>query len=269
MKQENNIWIIILTFALFVFGGCSDDDEQMVEKCGATDIIRMGEYVLVNDDSPHPGYAQCIFEDQREGTFGWTWEADTSASEQSDSGTSAYIFYGKADPGEGLAPSLWDIGSTTPALPIQVENLTSLTIDYDVHVSTTGRYRVGFSTDNYGCLVGSCTGPSLSIDIYSDSPPSSVYFQQRITIDGEEYDFYKDTSNLQFSYYWFVKVIPSHSGTLHVHTFLDFLANEGYDENSIELFQIEYLKFFQRIWDADSGNTIIHTYSIDVQSRVQ
>ncbi len=45
-------------------------------------------------------------------------------------------------------------------------------------------------------------------------PPVAAHFQKRLTIDGENYDFYLDTSGLSFTHFTFMKVTPSHAGTL-------------------------------------------------------
>jgi hypothetical protein len=76
MKQLELGLTSIMMLTLFTFEGCSKEDKQFVEKCKGGQYIRSGEFVQVNDtyDFSHPNYAQCIFEDRREGTFGWTWE---------------------------------------------------------------------------------------------------------------------------------------------------------------------------------------------------
>ena len=268
MKQFERMFAGIIALTLLMSGGCSNDDEnERIEKCGEGDIIRHGEYALVNDINPHSGYAQCIFNDPSTQTFGWTWGETAPDPRQSKRSTTASLFYGQATSG-GWPKELRVSGSTTPSLPASTSDLASFTIDYNVQVSTTSRYRLGFSTSEYGCGVGFCPGASLSIMIYDDSPPSSIYFQQRVTIDGEEYDFYKS----YFAYstlYHFVKVHPSYSGILPVHKFLAFLADEGYGESVSTIYNIKHLIFFQDIWEGGTGATSIRNYSIKVKSHVQ
>lgn len=270
MKQFERMFAGIIALTLLMSGGCTDDDENgRVEKCGEGDTIQRGEYVLVNDDEPHSGYTQCIFDDPSNQTFGWTWAETVPDQQQSRTSTSAYVLYGRETSGQ-----LQGDQSTTSALPISVDDLTSLTIDYDVQVSTSSRYRVGFSSSNYNCSsVAFCAGVSLSIDMYSDysgvytdNPYYSAPFQKRVTIDGEDYDFYKDTFNNLVTNYWFVKVRPSLSGILHFQEFLYFLANDGYEKS---LHTIDYIEFYQDIWNSGSGSTTIRKYKIDVKSRIQ
>ncbi len=268
MKQFERMFAGIIALTLLMSGGCSNDDEnERIEKCGEGDIIRHGEYALVNDINPHSGYAQCIFNDPSTQTFGWTWGETAPDPQQSKTSTTASLFYGEATSG-GWPKELRVSGSTTPSLPASTSDLASLTIDYDVQVSTTSRYNLGFGTDNYYCFVGSCSGASFGIYVYSDDPPSSTYFQQRIMIDGEEYDFYRNTSSLQFSDYSFVKVNPSLSGRLDVLKFLTFLADNGYDERSITFHRIQFFNLFQEMWNG-SGSTTIRKCAIDVTSSEQ
>lgn len=253
---------IFITLMLLTLGGCSKD-EPVVEKCIAGEYIRNGEFVLVNDKDTYSGYAQCIFADSRDQSFGWTWEETPEASQWS-SNSYMYVFYGKPPNNSPLL--LIHDESSTPALPFPVENLALLTIDYDVSVATTSRYRLGFrASEVAGCTVGYCSLTTLSIIIHSDLPSDSVYFQKRVIVDGEKYDFYQDISSEQSSVwaYWFVKVDSSHSGTLHLHKFLNFLKNEGYNSS----FDIEQIEFFQDIKEGGSGKTDIRTFSVNVTPR--
>ncbi len=254
----------LMALTLLTSGGCTEQDEnERVEKCGEGDIIRHGEYVLVNDDEPRSGYNQCIFDDPQDETFGWTWAATSQGSPNTY--TTAFLFYGQADTAE-TPRTLWDIGSTTPALPISEDDLISLSIDYDVQVSSTSHYALTFNTSRVGCTVGLCMGAYLSIVIYSDYTPSSTDFQKRVRIDGEEYDFYKDSPvNSHSIFYRFAMVRPSYSGTLPFHKFLNFLANEGYGKFS----EIKHIDFYQSMSEGGSGSTTIRKYKINVTSRLQ
>ncbi len=252
----------LMVLTLLTSGGCSNDDEnERIEKCGEGDIIRHGEYVLVNDDGSYSGYAVCIFDDFSTQTFGWTWGETKPDPQQSRTSTRAYIFYGQVTQGGGGPFALMGSGSTTPDLPASTENLTSIIIDYDVQISTTNRYRLGFSINNFLCYVGGCVGPYFSIQVYSDAPPSAAYFQQRIIIDGEEYDYYIDKSVSPFTGYVFVKVRPSLFGHLDVLKFLRVISDDVYNIDSIWM--------FQSIWEGGDGSTTIHRYAIDVKSREQ
>lgn len=276
-KQMIRVYLmctIFIMLMLLTLGGCSKNDEQFVEKCTPGDSIHSGEFVLVNRDygSSRPKYAHCIFENRGEGTFGWTWEEVTPPPiHQYDTGISAYVFYG-ATSTFGTPPPLVGIDSTTPALPVKAEELASLTIDYHVSVATTSQYRLAFKTRLYGCGgVAICSGDYLDIALYSDRlPPSPAVFQQRVTIDGAEYDFY-DGDDVYGSYHWFVLVRPeyagpaysgSFAGTLRFHKFLEFLAEKGRG-----LDDIEHVKFSQRFWGGGSGRTDIRTFSVNVTPR--
>jgi hypothetical protein len=250
---------------LLTLGGCSKDDKQFVEKCKVGEYIRSSEFVLVNDVDyyPHLGHTQCIFENQREGSFGWIWEEISPPPGQSRTGTDAYVIYGDS------SSLLEGVGNTTSALPIDVADLASLTIEYDLSVATTSRYRLGFSTGNaYPYTVGQSYSATLRIDLYSDRAGDSAYFQKRIAIDGKEYDFYRDIDYGNYGFtYWFVMARPA-SGTLRFHSFLDFLADEGYGEG-LGIYRITYIDLFQHMWDGGSGRTDINTLSIDVTPNVE
>jgi hypothetical protein len=266
MKRWKHAGLALFAIAMLLAGGCSkNEDHERVEKCQAMDMIRVGEYVLVNDDSDHPAYTQCIFQDSSMQTMGWSWSEITPAPEPSRKSTCAYLFSGQAQyipPGMEL--------STNPVFPISVSNIESLSLDYDVEVATNSSYSVGFSTSEYWYGVGFRMGASLSVIVASNQPGSSVDFQARVLIDGEEYDFYKNTTSGQSmsSNYWFIKVNPSFWGTLHFQKFLEFLYAEGYSAQDRKIGQVEHLNFFQNIWDGGSGRTTIRNYAITVKSRV-
>jgi hypothetical protein len=247
---------------LFTLGGCSEDDELRTEKCIAMEYIRSGEYVLVNDNDPHPAYAQCIFADSSGQSFGWTWEEIPDAPQQERTDSSVSLLYGEPPVGSPLPLLEEHGGNSPPALPIYVENLASLTIDYDVSVATTSRHSLGFSASDYNWRVGWSRETFLSVVIYSDRSSSASGFQQRVRIDGAEYDFYK-SSDEYWSYYRFVMVRPMYSGSLHLHKFLDFLDHQGYGDDPV-LGQIDRVEFFQVMWEGGSGRTDINTLSFDV-----
>jgi hypothetical protein len=175
------------------------------------------------------------------------------------------VFYG--DP----ARLVEGLGSTTSALPIEVDDLASLTIDYDLSVASTSRYQLGFRTSQvYGCTVGWCSSGFLEIYLHSDRASDSAYFQKRVTIDGEEYDFYKEINNETHGFhYWFVMLRPAKFGTLRLHAFLDFFVDEGYNEGKGIFRRISYIDLFQNMWGGGSGSTTIHNLSVDVTPRAE
>ncbi len=270
MKRVNLMFVSMVALMLCIHTGCpKNNEEQRIEKCMSTDIIRMGEYVLVNDDSQHSGYAQCIFEDPGEQTFGWTWKGLSPAPENSQETTSAYIFYGRRM--SETPVQLTRFESTTPNLPVQIDSITSLVIDYDVIVSTTSQCNLSFRANAVHLYSFYSASISIAIIVDAARPPSDADFQTRVTIDGDEYDYYASVfygSNTLSSseYHYFVKSIPTHTGILRLHKFLDFLENEGYTSL---LERIDYIEFVQEMWGGESGSTTIHKYSIDIASRAQ
>ena len=208
MKQFERMFAGIFALTLLMSSGCRNDDEnERVEKCEMDDTIRRGEYVLVNDGGAQ-AYTLCIFDDPKTQTFGWTWAEIVPAPPKSSTTIRAYLFYGQPNH-YNVPPALWESGSTTPDLPVEVKELTSFTITYDVDVFTTSDYALGVSTNNFGCAVGNCGGAFLSIVLDSSEydPPAAAYFQEQMTIRGEAYDFYLDTSNLGFPRYEFVSLL--------------------------------------------------------------
>jgi hypothetical protein len=265
MKLFRIVFSIMMALVIYgALGGCSD--EKMVERCKSGDMLPVGEYLLVNNLRGYcmPGghncyfpYSQCIFVDQRENTYGWTW-AETP--ENSGEWTSAYVHYGD----KLLIPLEW--GSTTPALPVSIVDTTSITIDYDVLVSTTSEHRLSIIAGYYWSWYKRYFSESIVIEVDSASSISPENFQKRVMIDGEEYDYYyEEIPSLGLIIgvkiiHSFVKIVPTPTGTLRLHKFLDVLPDDGY--GVIE--QIDYIRFSQTM-RGGAGSTTIRNFSVEIK----
>jgi hypothetical protein len=195
--------------------------------------------------------------DQRENTYGWTW-AETP--EYSGKWTSAYVHFGDK----------WIFGdfgsSTTPALPISIVDTTSITIDYDALVSTTSEHRLRIIAGRYWHGWNRAFFGSVEIEVDSASSNSPENFQKRVTIDGEEYDYYYEEYHSNAPVWVheithsFVKVVPTCTGTLHLHEFLDVLPDGGYST----IGQLDYIQFSQSM-RGGTGSTTIRNFFVEVK----
>lgn len=195
--------------------------------------------------------------------MGWTWEANSSGSGNDE--TAADLFYGCRTFDEPHQLDYWEC--TTPDLSVQIEDITSLLIHYDLSFLATGKYSLFFSINTLYPSSFYATRVSIDIVIDSTHPPLGANFQAHVKIDGDEYDYYRSASRVpgmlsSSTYHYFIKTIPSHSGTLRLHMFLDFLQDGEYEKL---LKRIDFIKLSQKMWGGGAGSTIINSYLIEVK----
>ena len=275
MKRFGIMLAIMTAVMLFVTEGCSwKDDGKIVETCECYDILFIGEYALVNAAdttgfcSNH--YYECISVNYHENTYGWTWERILPVDKNDRHTIYAYIHYGRTPPYPDWPSD--DERNTTSTLPIVLEQTASISIDYDILLSTTSQYGVYFTAAQFFYTGGNYVHERVRIYIDATLPPSSVDFQARVTIDGKQYDYYmsKDiflpanpiygSSTRTIITHYLVPLLPTHTGTAYLLPFLNFLRNEGHSTIS----EIDYLRLSQEIWGGGVGSTTIRNFSIAI-----
>jgi len=221
--------------------------------------IKMNEYIVSNNvwgKGNITNYKQCIF-----GTkignivdFGWNWTWPKDGGN-----VKAYpeIIY-------GWKP--WSESSTTSNLPIQIGNINQITVSYDAILSTTsttGTYNLTFDLWITNLSPPNPNNITREVMIWVETKnmiPSGTLLQ-RVSISGEDYDFYKgqgSAGSTIWTYLAFVKVSPKLKGSINVHEFLNYLKNESH------IFANEYLasiEFGNEIIEG-AGETRLQNYSV-------
>jgi hypothetical protein len=155
-----------------------------------------------------------------------------------------------------------------PQLPVDINPNTALTIDYDIAVATTSQSTLTFTAEVVYPSSFYDTRKSVNILASTDQVPSWADFQTHVTIDGEDYDYYKYISKPIFGTYasstshYFVNSIPTYTGRLQLHKFLNFLKDNGYEKF---LERIDFITCSQEMWGGGTGTTTIRNYTITVK----
>ncbi len=237
--------VVISLMIVSGFAGCSGDDDSMVSQCnnGTEDSIRAGEYLLANDFAP--GYEHCITVDFDRIMYGWTWIAPADYSGIA----SYYIHYS---------------GDTTSELPVPTTSLKSITVAYDAEIVTATVYSIAFELS----LESAVSSPTqtIMIGVVSFLPEDSAQLVKRVTIDGEEYDLYAEggSESSYWPYIAFVKVVPTHTGTVNLHRFLEFLEQE---ENVVLWRNLYSIKCINNVKKGGTGQATISTYFIELAPK--
>ena len=163
-------------------------------------------------------FSQCIY---RTGSgnninFGWNWDWPNT-----NNNVKSYpeVIYGKKP---------WASSSTTESLPIKIQNIDELYVDYDLNLIANGSYNLAFefwvTTDSMSSETGITTEVMIWMDKNILNPAGSIIAS--VTFDGYEYNVYRANWD-SWTYIAFLSTETQHSGLLAVHKFVEYLVNAG------------------------------------------
>jgi len=253
--------IILISFLFFTIRLTGDCKAESLTLCNDWDELKINEYILSNNvwnKKEITNYKQCIFKANDTLPFGWTWDWPDGINY--DVKSYPEIIYGWKPFHE----------SSSNTLPKQISNINYLTVSYNISISADGRYNTAFDLWIINSPVSHQDNRTKEIMIWIDKKGIEFNdsFVEKISIDGENYDFYfrKANSNywnMNWDYIAFVKEYPKLDGTLDIYKFLNYLSNKNY------ILPNEYLACVEignEIVDG-KGETKINNYSIQVNSK--
>ncbi len=189
--------------------------------CNEWSQFSFGEYIVENNvwgQGDIDDFIQCIY---RTGNgddihFGWSWDWPNS---NNDVKSYPEVIYGKKP---------WSSSSTTPELPIKINNIDEMYVDYDLNMNANGSYNLAFefwvTTDSLSSQTGITTEVMIWMDNNIINPAGSLI--ATVNFDGFEYKVYRANWD-SWTYLAFLSVEPQYSGLLAIHNFVDYLVNEG------------------------------------------
>jgi len=189
--------------------------------CNDWSQFSFGEYIVENNvwgQGDIDDFIQCIY---RTGSgdnihFGWSWEWP---NENNDVKSYPEVIYGKKP---------WSSSSTTQQLPIKINNIDEIYVDYDLSINANGSYNLAFefwvTTDSLSSQAGITTEVMIWMDRNIINPAGSLIAS--VNFDGFEYNVYRANWDT-WTYIAFLSVEPQHSGLLAVHNFVHYLVSEG------------------------------------------
>ena len=189
--------------------------------CSEWSQISFGEYIIENNvwgQGEIDDFIQCIY---RTGSgdnihFGWSWDWP---NENNEVKSYPEVIYGKKP---------WSSSSTTQELPIKINNIDELYVDYDLNMSANGSYNLAFefwvTTDSLSSQTGITTEVMIWMDNNIINPAGSLI--ATVNFDGFQYNVYRANWDT-WTYIAFLSVEPQYSGLLAVHNFVHYLVNEG------------------------------------------
>lgn len=189
--------------------------------CNDWSQLSFSEYIVENNvwgQGNINDFTQCIY---RTGSadnihFGWYWDWPNANNE-----VKSYpeVIYGKKP---------WSGSSTSATLPIKIQNIDQLYVDYNLNMSANGSYNLAFefwvTTDSMSSETGITTEVMIWMDRNIINPAGSVIAS--VIFDGFEYNVYRANWD-SWTYIAFLSTEPQYSGTLAVHNFVHYLVNEG------------------------------------------
>jgi len=239
MKKTGKRFIIVIFFISMIFYSCLIDNSKKSSSSSYNTIgnndskmdiyysedwmkIVQDDFIIYNNvwgKGSITNYKQIIFQENSDSLcpFGWEWDWP----QNSDGNVKAYpeIYIGK-EPWSAL-PS-----SNTDKLPIALKDINNFTAKYDIESTKSGRYNLALEfwlTSEAEPNEGNITTEVMIWLDYNDWQwfPRLV---EKVTIDGEEYNFYKgNVSHGNWSYICFAKVIPEYTGETKIHEFINYL----------------------------------------------
>ena len=189
--------------------------------CNEWSQFSFGEYIVENNvwgQGNIDDFIQCIY---RTGSgdnihFGWSWDWP---NENNDVKSYPEVIYGKKP---------WSSSSTTQQLPIKINNIDEIYVDYDLSINANGSYNLAFefwvTTDSLSSQTGITTEVMIWMDNNIINPAGSLIAS--VNFDGFEYNVYRANWDT-WTYIAFLSVEPQYSGLLAVHNFVQYLVNEG------------------------------------------
>ena len=235
-----NYWIILL----FSYAIAQDTTFN----CTGWSQLTFSEYVIENNvwgQGNINDFTQCIYRTGSEDNthFGWNWNWPNV-----NNNVKSYpeVIYGKKP---------WSSSSTSQALPIKIENIDQMYVDYDLNISANGSYNLAFefwvTTDSMSSETGITTEVMIWMDRNIINPAGDMIAS--VIFDGFEYKVYRANWD-SWTYIAFLSIETQYSGTLAVHNFVHYLVDEGLLDSQ------EYFA------DFEMGNEVIYgTGQTDIQ----
>lgn len=210
-----------------------------VEECGEFSLINKGEINIENNTwnatnlEPN-SYEQCIY--QYNNWVGWKWSYPDTAE-----GINAYpqLIYGKKP---------WHNGSTTTALPIEIDRIERLKAQYAVAISRNeGEYNLAF--DNWISSAVSSRPEEILFEFmiwedYHEIIPFGDFIANVVTPNGA-YDLYTgeptwEPEGSNWTYIAFVRTSKRTEGTVDIDLLLQYLVDQAIVPSDSYLSSIEF-----------------------------
>ena len=210
-----------------------------VEECGKFSLINKGEINVENNTwnatnlAPN-SYEQCIY--QYNNWVGWKWSYPDTAE-----GINAYpqLIYGKKP---------WHNGSTTTALPIEIDQIERLKAQYAVAISRNeGEYNLAF--DNWISSAVSSRPEEILFEFmiwedYHEIIPFGDFIANIVTPNGT-YDLYTgqptwEPEGTNWTYVAFDRTSKRTEGTADIDLLLQYLVDQAIVPRNSYLSSIEF-----------------------------
>lgn len=196
-------------------------------------------------------FSQCIFYDSLQSTtFGWEWELDS---------ISRFPSYPRV--GYGWNP--WFENSTTEKLPRKLNELQSVKVFFEQEFESNGVYNLSFDIWLSSSATTSEETISAEIMIWLDTNtlPETNLTAERITINGEAYSFYENTSWYSYPLFIFVANEKEWNGQLDINCFIVYLSK--YYKVSEDNY-LSVVEFGNEIWSG-KGRMELKDYRVEVE----
>ena len=210
-----------------------------VEECGEFSLINKGEINIENNTwnatnlAPN-SYEQCIY--QYNNWVGWKWSYPDTAE-----GINAYpqLIYGKKP---------WHNGSTTTALPIEIDQIERLKAQYAVAISRNeGEYNLAFDNWIYSAVSSRPEEILFEFMIWEDYHeiiPFGDFIANVVTPNGT-YDLYTgqpawEPEGTNWTYVAFVRTSKRTEGTVDIDLLLQYLLDQAIVPRNSYLSSIEF-----------------------------
>ncbi len=263
--QWINVFILSTSLTACSLYGNTTDDNQL-STCKHWDFIQFDEYEVHNnvwDKRNIKNFEQCIYKNTSSDkeSVGWRWDWPVATGN-----IKAYpsILY-------GLKP--WSHKSTTPNLPIKIDDIELFKTKFQVDENSKGGMNLLIDA-----WITNSNNPrphnriaELAIHIYQKQWQGQAgKYIETILIDGIVYDFYKQENmsvhgdNHNWAYLGFVhKGRPKYSGNVNIKHFTDYLVKNGHLDKDSYLSSIE---FGNEITHGQGEIRISH-FQVDVKSK--
>ncbi len=250
--------------ACSLYGNTADD--KQLSTCKHWDFIKFDQYEVHNnvwDKRDIKNFEQCIYKDtiSNKQSIGWRWDWPAAKGN-----IKAYpsILY-------GLKP--WNLESTTPDLPIKLDDIALLKTEFQIDEKSKGGMNLlidAWITDNNRPQPHNRIA-ELAIHIYQKQWQGQAgKYIETVLIDGVVYDFYKHDNmtvhgdNHSWDYLGFVhKGKPKFSGNINIKHFTDYLVKNGHLNKNSYLSSIEFGNEITH----GQGETRVSHFQVDVKAK--
>jgi hypothetical protein len=224
--------------------------------CMPNAIRRVGEYLVVNNmHGAHrlvkgDSYKQCIATSP--GGFPVTWRWDVVSDQPYVKGFPQILY--------GINP--WARIPSTDRLPVQVSDVRKLTSSYFIGLQAEGTYNLAFDlwiTEDDTPIESERTH-EIMIWLAGNIPPGMAR-DREASIAGENYDFYRSTTEDGLPFYLFIAQNRRTNGITNLGAFLFYLRANGLLPHDVYLSTIE---LGTEIWEGQ-GSAIVRAFSVGLQ----